>query len=304
MNNTEKELLSKVIPDINYEYAYNIRSNSKSVERKITNNVKIISKEDNKGIDIIVKDNTNFEYIYIPVLITESGLSDIVYNDFYIGKNSNVYIIAGCAIKNEGISRSEHNGIHRFFVEEGSNVHYMETHYAEGHKHSDKILNPITEVYLKNNSSMDMKSIQIKGVDKTKRVTKIVLEDNAKLEVTEKIMTDNDAKADTIFDVKLNGVNSSCHVVSRSFATGNSKQKFKSKVYGNNKCYAHVECDAILKDGGKVVAIPEIIANNVDANLIHEASIGKIAGEQLIKLMTLGLTEKEAEKEIIKGFLK
>ena len=304
MNNTEKELLSKVIPDINYEYAYNIRSNSKSIERKITDNVKIISKEDNKGIDIKVKDNTNFEYIYIPVLITESGLSDIVYNDFYIGKNSNVYIVAGCAIKNEGASKSEHNGIHRFFVEEGATVHYLETHYAEGHKHIEKVLNPITEVYLKSNSNMDIKSIQIKGVNKTKRVTKVVLEDNAKIEITEKIMTDNNSNAETIFNVKLNGNNSSCHVISRSFATGESKQKFKSKVYGNNKCYAHVECDAILKDNGKVISIPEIIANDVDANLVHEASIGKIAGEQLIKLMTLGLTEKEAEKEIIKGFLK
>ena len=304
MNKIEKELLSKVIPDINYNYAYNIRSNSKSVERKITDNVKIISKEDNKGIDIIVNDNTEFEYIYIPVLITESGLSDIVYNDFYIGKNSNVYVIAGCAIKNEGQNNSEHNGIHRFFIEEGSVVHYMETHYAEGHKHVEKTLNPVTEIYLKNNSTMDMKSIQIKGVDKTKRITKVVLEDNSKIEVTEKIMTDNKAKAETIFDVKLNGINSSCHVVSRSFATGKSQQKFKSKVYGNNKCYAHVECDAILKDNGKVISIPEIIANNVDANLIHEASIGKIAGEQLIKLMTLGLTKKEAEEEIIKGFLK
>lgn len=304
MNDIEKDLLKNVIPDINFNYAYNIRSNSKSIERKVNDNVTIISKEDNKGIDIIVKDNTKFEYIYIPVLITESGLNDIVYNDFYIGKNSNVYIIAGCAIKNEGSLKSEHNGIHRFYLEEGANVHYMETHYAEGHKHNDKILNPVIEIYLKKDSSMDMKSIQIKGVDKTKRITKAILEDNAKLEVIEKIMTDNSAKADTIFDVKLNGNNSSCHVISRSFATGNSKQKFKSVIYGNNKCYAHVECDAILKNNGRVVAIPEIVANNVDANLVHEASIGKIAGEQLIKLMTLGLTEKEAEKEIIKGFLK
>ena len=275
MNSVEKDLLKNVIQDINYDYAYNIRSNSKSIERNI------VAKEENKGIDIIVKDNTKFEYIYIPVLITESGLTDIVYNDFYIGKNSNVYIIAGCAIKNEGVQKSEHNGIHRFFVEEGANVHYMETHYAEGHKHNSKILNPVTEIYLKNGSSMDMKSIQIKGVDKTKRITKAILEDNTKLEIVEKIMTDNNAKADTIFDVKLNGNNS-----------------------GNNKCYSHVECDAILKDKGKVVSIPEIVANNVDANLVHEATIGKIAGEQLIKLMTLGLTEKEAEAEIIKGFLK
>lgn len=304
MNNIEKNLLKNVAPEINSNYAYNIRSNSKSIERKITDNVNIISKDDNSGIDIIVKDNTNFEYIYIPVLITESGLTDIVYNDFYIGKNSNVYIVAGCAIKNEGNVKSEHDGIHRFYLEEGSTVHYIETHYAEGHKHVEKNLNPVTEIYMKKGSYMDMKSVQIKGVNKTRRVTKAILDDDTKLEIIEKIMTDNNSKADTIFDVKLNGENSSCHVSSRSFATGNSKQKFKSIIYGNNKCYSHVECDAILKDKGKVVSIPEIVANNVDANLVHEATIGKIAGEQLIKLMTLGLTEKEAEREIIKGFLK
>lgn len=304
MNNTEKELLKKVISNINFDYAYNIRSNSKSIDRKITDNVDIITKEDNKGIDIIVKDDTKFEYIYIPVLITKSGIKDLVYNDFYIGKNSNVYIIAGCAIKNGGDLKSEHNGIHRFFLEEGAKVHYIETHYAEGHKHNNKILNPVTEIYLKKGSYMNVKSIQIKGVDKTKRITKAILEENSKLEITEKIMTDNKAIADTFFDIKLNGNNSSCHVVSRSFATNVSKQKFKSTIFGNSKCYARVECDAILKDKAKVISIPEIIANNIDANLIHEASIGKIASEQLIKLMTLGLTEKEAEKEIIKGFLK
>ena len=304
MNNTEKELLKKVISNINFDYAYNIRSNSKSIDRKITDNVDIITKEDNKGIDIIVKDDTKFEYIYIPVLITKSGIKDLVYNDFYIGKNSNVYIIAGCAIKNGGDLKSEHNGIHRFFLEEGAKVHYIETHYAEGHKHNNKILNFVTEIYLKKGSYVNVKSIQIKGVDKTKRITKAILEENSKLEITEKIMTDNKAIADTFFDIKLNGNNSSCHVVSRSFATNVSKQKFKSTIFGNSKCYARVECDAILKDKAKVISIPEIIANNIDANLIHEASIGKIASEQLIKLMTLGLTEKEAEKEIIKGFLK
>ncbi len=304
MSNIDQNLLNKVIENIDYNYAYNIRSNSRSIQRKITDNVNIVSKEDNTGIDIYVQDNTKFEYIYIPVLITESGLTDIVYNDFHIGKNSNVYIVAGCAIKNNGKSKSEHNGIHRFYLEEGSVVHYIENHYAEGHNHGSKIINPITEVYLKKDSFMDIKSVQIKGVNYTKRITKGILEDNSTLEITEKIMTDGDEKADTIFDIKLKGIDSSCNVISRSYATGSSKQRFKSSIYGNNKSYAHVECDAILMDKGRVEAIPRIIANDVNANLSHEASIGKIAKDQLIKLMTLGLTEKEAEKEIIKGFLK
>lgn len=284
--------------------AYNIRKNGQGVERKITDNINIVTKEDKSGIDIIVKENTKFEFVHIPVIITESGLKDLVYNDFYIGKNANVMIIAGCGIHNDHYQDSEHNGIHRFFLEEGAKVKYVEKHYGEGTGEGKRILNPVTEIELKDGATMEMESIQIKGVDSTIRETKAKLGSNTSLVISEKIMTHEDQYAKTEFYVELNGENSSTHVTSRSVATDRSKQEFVSKVIGNAKCYAHVECDAIIKDQGKVVAIPEIDANNVDANMIHEATIGKIAGEQLTKLMTLGLTEKEAEEQIINGFLK
>ena len=286
MDSVDKDLL-KEISDISGtpEGAYNIRKNGKGIERKVTENINIVPKEEGKGIDIYVKENTNGEIVHIPVIITESGLTDVVYNDFYIGKNAKVYIIAGCGIHNDHHKDSRHDGIHRFFLEEGASVKYIEKHMKKG-------------------SNMEMESVQIKGVDSTIRTTKGVLEEDTNFVVSEKIMTHGSQIAETMFDVELNGENSSTHVTSRSVATENSKQKFMSKVYGNTKCFAHVECDAIIKDKASVRAIPEITANSVEANLIHEAAIGKIAGEQLTKLMTLGLTEKEAEEEIIKGFLR
>lgn len=284
--------------------AYNIRKNGQGIERKVTENVKIETKTDKPGIDIFVKENTKFEFIHIPVIITESGLNDLVYNDFYIGKNAKVIIVAGCGIHNDHHKDSQHDGIHRFFLEEGANVKYIEKHYGEGNGEGKRILNPVTEVYLKEGSSMEMESSQIKGVDSTIRETKGELGANTNFVVSEKIMTHGKQFAKTIFDVQLNGENASTHVTSRSVATDDSEQFFVSKIYGNTKCFAHSECDAIIKDYAKVVATPEITANDVEANLIHEAAIGKIAGEQLVKLMTLGLSEKEAEDEIINGFLK
>lgn len=281
-----------------------LEKTGEGIERKITDNINIVTKKDKSGIDIFVKENTKFEFVHIPVIITESGLKDVVYNDFYIGKNANVVIIAGCGIHNDHHKDSEHNGIHRFFLEEGAKVKYIEKHYGEGSGDGKRILNPITEVELKAGANMEMETVQIKGVDSTIRETKAILEDNTNLTISEKIMTHGNQFAKTEFYVELNGENSSTHVTSRSVAQDKSKQEFISKILGNTKCYAHVECDAIIKDQGKVVAIPEIDANNVDANLIHEAAIGKIAGEQLMKLMTLGLTEKEAEEQIINGFLR
>lgn len=281
-----------------------LEKTGQGIERKITDNINIVTKKDKSGIDIIVKENTKFEFVHIPVIITESGLKDVVYNDFYIGKNANVTIIAGCGIHNDHHKDSTHNGIHRFYLEEGAKVKYIEKHYGEGSGDGKRILNPITEVELKNRATMEMETVQIKGVDSTIRETKAKLDDSTNLTISEKIMTHGNQFAKTEFYVELNGENSSTHVTSRSVAQDESKQKFISKVLGNTKCYAHVECDAIIKDNGKVVAIPEIDANNVDANLIHEAAIGKIAGEQLMKLMTLGLTEKEAEEQIINGFLR
>lgn len=305
MDEIDKKLL-KEISDTEGEYtgAYNIRKNGKGIERKITENINIITKKDVSGIDIYVKENTKFEFVHIPVIITESGLTDVVYNDFYIGKNANVVIIAGCGIHNDQHKDARHDGIHRFFLEEGAKVRYIETHYGEGEGTGKRILNPVTEVTLKKGSSLEMESTQIKGVDSTIRTTKGTLEEDTNFVVTEKIMTHGNQLAKTIFEVNLNGKGSSTQVTSRSVAVENSTQEFVSKIYGNEACFGHVECDAIIKDHAKVTSIPEITANYVEANLIHEAAIGKIAGEQIIKLMTLGLNEEEAEKEIIKGFLK
>lgn len=306
MNQVDANLLKEIagLEKETFEGAYNIRKNGKGIERKQTENITIITKEDVSGIDIHVKENTKFEFVHIPVIITESGLNDVVYNDFYIGKNANVVIIAGCGIHNDHHKDSQHDGIHRFFLEEGARVKYIEKHYGEGKGTGKRILNPVTEVHLKKDAILEMESVQIKGVDSTIRTTKAVLEENSNFIVTEKIMTHGLQKAKTIFEVELKGENASTKVTSRSVATQHSIQQFESKVTGNTKCFGHVECDAIIKDKARVIAIPEIIANDVEANLIHEAAIGKIAGEQLMKLMTLGLTEKEAEEAIINGFLK
>ena len=304
INKLDEDLLNKISNIENIRIgAYNIRKNGQGVERKATENINIVTKKDKPGIDIYIKENTKNETVHIPVILTDEGLNDLVYNDFYIGKNASVTIIAGCGIHNDYHMNSQHDGIHRFFLDENSQVKYIEKHYGEGNGNGKRILNPVTEVYLKKGSFMEMDSTQIKGVDSTIRKTIGTLEEDTNFIISEKIMTSGKQVAKTIFDVKLNGSNSKTHVVSRSVATDNSKQHFKSIIYGNSKCYARSECDAIIKDNAKVTAIPKITANNIDANLVHEAAIGKIAGEQLIKLMTLGLTEKQAEEEIIKGFL-
>ncbi len=305
MNEQEEKLLEAISDEkLTEKDAYNIRKNGQSVKRKNNPYIDIVSKEDNKGIDVYVKENTLLSIVHIPVILTESGLKDVVYNDFHIGKNSNVIILAGCGIHNDLHNDTEHDGIHRFYLEENAKVKYVEKHYGEGVGTGQKILNPVTEIYMKKGSSMTMDTSQIKGVDDTLRETKALLEEDTTLQINEKILTDKMQSAKTIFTIELNGENASTHVTSRSVATENSYQEFISNITGNSKCYAHVECDAILKESGKVKAIPEIYAKNVDANLIHEAAIGKIAGEQLMKLMSLGLREKEAEEAIIKGFLK
>ena len=305
VNQEDKVLLDEIVEkDPTDADSYNIRKNGKSIDRKINPNIDIVSKEDNQGIDVYVKEDTLFGTVNIPVIITESGLTDVVYNDFHIGKNANVIIVAGCGITNDGHFDARHDGIHRFYLEEGAKVKYIERHCGLGVGDGKKVLNPTTEIYMKPSSYMTMDTTQTKGVDDTIRTTKAELADNTTLVITEKILTSKDQFAKTEFTVNLNGENASTHVTSRSVATDSSYQEFLSNITGNTKCYAHVECDAILKDDGKVKAIPEIYAKNIDANLIHEAAIGKIAGEQLMKLMSLGLTEKEAEDVIIKGFLK
>lgn len=286
------------------EGAYNIRSNSHSAGRVSTANIEITSKENVSGIDIHIKPGTKNESVHIPVVLTESGIKETVYNDFYIGEDCDITIVAGCGIDNCGNQDSEHDGIHRFYVGEGSKVRYVEKHYGSGSGSGKRILNPGTEVYMKKDSYMEMEMVQIKGVDDTDRITTAELDEGAKLVVRERLMTHGDQRAISKYDVCLNGKGSSADVVSRSVARDESYQKFDAKLVGNAECSGHTECDSIIMDNGRILAVPGLEANNIDAALVHEAAIGKIAGDQLIKLMTLGLTEQEAEEQIINGFLK
>ena len=304
-NDVVKKLLNKVA-GINGKPvgAYNIRVNGKGIERASTANIEIKSKTDVDGINIIVKPNTKNETVHIPVVVDTTGLSDKVYNDFYIGGNSNVSIIAGCGIHNDGQHLTGHDGIHTFYIGKNSKVKYVEKHYGEGKGLGQRILNPITVINLEDGSSLEMETVQIEGVDFTKRETRGNLGKDANLVIKEKLMTSGRQTAQTNFDIILSGENSSADVVSRSVARGESKQVFNSKIVGNSKCKGHSECDAIIMDRGCVTALPALVANNVDASLIHEAAIGKIAGEQITKLMTLGLNEEESEHQIINGFLK
>ena len=284
--------------------AYNIRKDGELVVRNSSSNIEISTKSDHPGIDIKIKENTKGERVYIPVIVSKAGLKDVVYNTFYIGDNADVTIIAGCGIHNCGDQDSEHDGIHRFFIGKNAKVKYVEKHYGEGDGTGKRVLNPGTEVYMEENSQMEMEMVQIKGVDSTIRTNTAKLAAGARLVVRERLLTHGAQVAESIYEVELNGEGSSADVVSRSVAKGTSKQTFRASIAGNAKCSGHTECDAIIMDDAKILAVPGLEANDVDAALIHEAAIGKIAGEQLIKLMTLGLTEEEAENQIINGFLK
>ena len=286
------------------EGAYNIRDNGQLAGRNTTANIDIVSKSDKPGIDIIIKPGTKNESVHIPVIVSQSGLKDLVYNDFIIGDDADVTIVAGCGIHCGGAETSEHDGIHTFHIGKNAKVKYVEKHYGEGEGTGERILNPTTIIYMDENGYMEMETTQIKGVDSTIRDTRAELKDGATLIIKEKIMTHEKQYAETTFQVDLNGAGSTANVVSRSVAKGSSSQVFNSKICGNSECYGHTECDAILMDEGHVNAIPSLEANHLEASLIHEAAIGKIAGEQIIKLMTLGLTEQEAEEQIINGFLK
>ena len=286
------------------EGAYNIRANGESAMRNTTANIDIISKENGSGIDIKIKPNTKNESVHIPVVMSQSGLKEVVYNDFYIGENSDVVIVAGCGIDNCGTQDSEHDGIHRFYVGKGAKVKYVEKHYGSGDGTGKRLLNPGTEVYMEEDSTMEMEMVQIKGVDSTKRDTKAELKAGARLVVQERLMTHGTQDAHSIYKVVLDGDGSSADVVSRSVARDHSFQLFDAKIAGNAPGSGHTECDSIIMDEGRILAVPSLEANSTEAALVHEAAIGKIAGEQIIKLMTLGLTEAEAEEQIINGFLK
>ncbi len=304
LSDVQKRLLAE-IADLHKvpEGAYNIRANGASAGRSSTANIEITSKEDKPGIDIRIKPGTKNESVHIPVVVSESGLKDVVYNDFFVGDDSDVLIVAGCGINNCGSQDSDHDGVHRFFVGRNARVKYVEKHYGEGDGTGKRILNPTTEVNLGEGSSMEMEMVQIKGVDSTVRLTTARLDANARLVVRERLMTHGTQHADSRYTIELNGDGSSADVVSRSVAREQSTQHYCSRLIGNAACSGHTECDAIIMDTAKVLAVPELEANCVDSALIHEAAIGKIAGDQIIKLMTLGLTEAEAEEQIVNGFL-
>lgn len=284
--------------------AYNIRANGATASRNTTANIDIVTKEDKQGIDIVIKPGTKKESVHIPVVLSQSGLTEMVYNDFHIGDDCDITIVAGCGIHNSGELMSKHDGIHTFYIGKNSHVKYVEKHYGSGEGTGERIMNPETVIHVGENSFVEMETVQIRGVDSTKRLTKADIADGGKLVVTEKLMTHGKQYAETTFEVELDGEGSSANVISRSVAKDDSKQIFLAKINGNNRCAGHSECDAIIMDNAKISAIPEINANHLDAELIHEAAIGKIAGDQIIKLMTLGLSEAEAEAQIINGFLK
>ena len=305
MNKIQKDLLEQIagIHEVP-QGAYNIRMNGEGAGRNTTENIDIVTKTDKPGIDIIIKPGTKNESVHIPVILSQTGLQDLVYNDFYIGDDADVTIVAGCGIHNGGDEKSQHDGIHSFHIGKNAKIRYIEKHYGEGDGSGENVMNPTTIIEIDENGYMEMETVQIKGISSTKRDTSAKLKDGATLIVKEKLMTHGKQYAETNFDVELNGVDSSTHVISRAVAKEQSNQLFVSKIMGNNRCSGHTECDAIIMDDAIVKAVPEITAANVDASLIHEAAIGKIAGEQIIKLMTLGLSEKEAEEQIISGFLK
>lgn len=286
------------------EGAYNIRANGKKAARNSTAHIEIVSKTGKDGIDIIIKPGTKNESVHIPVVLSESGLTDTVYNDFFVGDDCDVVIVAGCGIHNCGVQNAEHSGIHTFYVGKNARVRYVERHYGEGDGMGENIMNPTTVVELGEGSYMEMETTQIKGVDSTIRTTRAKLGPASTLIIKEKVMTHGKQHAKSDFTVDLDGEGCRTNVISRSVARDSSHQVFLARINGNAPCYGHSECDAIIMDQGVVSAIPEVTANCLDAQLVHEAAIGKIAGEQLIKLQTLGLTEKEAEEQIVNGFLK
>ena len=263
---------------------------------------KIRKKEDKPGIDILIDGETKGEKVFIPVVVSVSGMTDLVYNDFYVADGADVTIVAGCGIHNGGCNDSRHDGIHTFHVGKNANVRYEEKHYGEGNGTGQRILNPVTNIEIGENSVFTLDTVQIKGVDSTIRTTNVVMDANSKLFVLERLMTDGDQKAESDIEVCMNGSGSSAQIISRSVERA-ILPGLHPKAVGKNKCQAHIQCDSIIMDHAQVGSIPEIQAKHVDAAIIHEAAIGRINDEQLLKLRTLGMTEAEAENVIIENFL-
>lgn len=305
MNNITEKLLN-IVSDWNgtFKGAFNIREDGQCVGRQSSEHIKIESKTDGPGLVIHISPEAQKETVYIPACVTHSDVNDLVYNDFYVGDGADVTIIAGCGVHSDGEEEARHNGIHKFILGKGSHVLYKEKHIATGNGTGAKRIDPVTEIELGEDSVMEIDSIQISGVDSTDRKTSAVLDARSKLIIRERIMTDGTETAKTDFEVEMNGEDSGVELVSRSVAKDDSYQEYHSKINGNCRCTGHSECDAILAGNGRVNATPELFAGDIDASLIHEAAIGKIAGEQIVKLRTLGLTEEEAEQKIIEGFLR
>lgn len=305
MNKVTEALLKKVSDwKGDFKGAYNIRENGQCAGRRSSENIRIENKTDGPGLVIYISSAAQGETVYIPACVTRGNVSDLVYNDFYVGEGADVTIVAGCGVHTDNEGEAEHDGIHRFFLEKGAHVLYKEKHVGTGSGTGLKKINPVTDMELKENAVMEMDTIQLGGVDDTKRVTKAVLGEGARLVIHERILTDGEERANTDFEVSMDGEDSAVDLISRSVAKDNSYQEYHSRIKGNCRCTGHSECDAILIGNGKVNAAPELFAGDLDASLIHEAAIGKIAGEQIIKLRTLGLTEQEAEQKIVEGFLK
>lgn len=307
MNKVTEELLRAVTDWVSGDFdgaAYNIREDGGCAGRHSTENIKIEPKEGGTGIDIYIAPGTKSEKVYIPACVTRSNVKDVVYNDFHVGEGADVRIIAGCGVHTDGEGEALHHGIHRFFLEKGAHVIYEEKHIGTGDNAGKKRIDPVTHVELAEDSCLEMNTVQISGVDISMRKTSGKLGDRARLVIHESIMTDGEERAETDFDVEMNGEDSAVDLISRSVARDNSYQAYHSRIAGNNRCTGHSECDAILVGNGRVNAAPELYAGHLDASLIHEAAIGKVAGEQIMKLRTLGLTEEEAEKKIIEGFLR
>jgi len=295
----------KVIDGPNFEQkgAYNVRHNGQSLCHGDSEHVKIKRKEDKQGIDVFIDKDAKGEQIHIPVVVSASGMTDIVYNDFYVEAGAEIVIVAGCGIHNSGCNSARHDGIHSFHIGKGANVRYEEKHYGEGEGTGEKILNPVTKIYMEEDSVFTLESVQIRGVDSTHRETDIVMGAGAKLQVTERLMTHDNQTAVSNMEVQMNGDGSSAQIISRSVAKGTSQQTFHPKAVGNAGCHAHIQCDSIIMDQARVCSIPEIDARDIDAQIIHEAAIGRINDEQVLKLRSLGLTAEEAEEVIIDNFL-
>ena len=303
VDETTQGVLNQISEGFEQKGAYNLRQNGIPLCHGDSEHIKIRKKEDKPGIDILIDGETKGEKVFIPVVVSVSGMTDLVYNDFYVADGADVTIVAGCGIHNGGCNDSRHDGIHTFHVGKNANVRYEEKHYGEGNGTGGKVLNPVTNIYVGENSVFTLDTAQIKGVDSTLRETNVELAKNAKLFVTERLMTDGKQQAESNIEVQLNGEDSSAQIISRSVGKGESVQTFHPNAIGNSKCQAHIQCDSIIMDHAEVGSIPEIRAKNVDAAIIHEAAIGRINDEQLLKLRTLGLTEEEAENVIIQNFL-